>query len=136
MNRYLVLSLFAAFSHLQIKADYDCKVSLWRGESFSTLLPDEASHVEGSASGISVERGTLMPVRYLDDHKGLEYRTVADRAEAGSKSAGVHFATVTASPDAKPGEYRFGQLVVRVVDRVLPPAQEWIPVGTDLAKAL
>ena len=43
---------------------------------------------------------------------------------------------VTASPDAKPGEYRFGQLVVRVVDRVLPPAQEWIPVGTDLAKAL
>ena len=108
-----------------VRADYDCNVSLWRGESFSTLLPDEASHVSGSAPGISVVRGTLMPVRYLDNHRGLEYRTVADRAEAGSKSAGVHFATVTASPDAKPGEYRFGQLVVRVVDRVLPPAKEW-----------
>ena len=115
--------LFAVIS--PAKADYDCSVSLWRGESFSTLLPDEASHVSGSVPGISVVRGTLMPVRYLDKHKGLEYRTIADRAEAGSKSAGIHFATVTVSPDAEPGEYRFGQLVVRVVDRVLPPAKEW-----------
>ena len=107
------------------RADYDCRIALWRGESFSTLLPDEASHVSGSAPGISVVRGTLMPVRYLDNHRGLEYRTVADRAEAESRSAGVHFATVTASSDVKPGEYRVGQLVVRVVDHVLPPAKEW-----------
>jgi len=107
-------------------ADYDCAVKLWKGESFSTLLPDCACHVSGSAPGISVVRGTLMPVRYIADHSGgLEYRTVADRAVAGSKAAGVHFATVTAAPDARPGEYRFGQLVITVVDRVLPPAKDW-----------
>jgi len=106
-------------------ADYDCSVGLWRGESFSTLLPDEACHVSGSAPGVSVARGTLLPVRYLADHKGLEYRTLADRAVVGSSAPGVHFATVTASPDAKPGTYRFGQLVVTVVDRVLPPAKDW-----------
>ena len=117
--------LLAVLMAVSVLADYDCSVRLWRGESFSAILPDEASHVFGSAPGLSVVRGTLMPVRYLDNHRGLEYKTVADRALAGSSSAGVHFATVTASPDVKPGEYRFGQLRVTVVDRVLPPAKDW-----------
>jgi len=124
MNMTIRMALAAACLTGVVRADYDCSISLWRGESFSTLLPDHACHVSGSAPGISVVRGTLMPVRYLDSHRGLEYKTVADRAEAGSTAAGIHFATVTAAPGAKPGEYRFGQLVVTVVDRVLPPVKD------------
>ncbi|MGN0846720.1 MAG: DUF4091 domain-containing protein [Kiritimatiellia bacterium] len=113
---------------LTTRADYDCKVSLWRGESLAVLLPDEAHEVTEGAEGIDVARGTLLPVRYLDRARGgysLEYKTVADRAVFGSKAPGLHFATVTAAAEAKPGTYRFGQLVVTVVDRVLPSAAEW-----------
>ena len=125
MNIKRWLSVAAACLAGIAQADYDCEISLWRGESFSTLLPDAACHVTGSADGLSVVRGTLLPVRYLADHRGFEYKLAADRAAAGSPAAGIHFATVTASPDAKPGVYRFGQLVVTVVDRLLPPAKDW-----------
>ena len=123
MNIKRWLSVAAACLAGIAQADYDCEISLWRGESFSTLLPDAACHVTGSADGLSVVRGTLLPVRYLADHRGFEYKLAADRAAAGSPAAGIHFATVTASPDAKPGVYRFGQLVVTVVDREGNPVE-------------
>ena len=106
-------------------AGFDFKVSLWRGESLSAILPDECPDVAGCAPGISVEKGTLLPVRYNAEPRSLEYRTVADRAVYGSREPGIHFATITADASAKPGTYRFGQLVVTVIDRVLPPAKEW-----------
>ena len=109
---------FAAFG-------FDLQVSVWRGESASFLVSDEFPDVGGDAPGVTVRRGTLLPVRYNTCIGSLEYRYVADRAVYGSKDPGLHFATVTAAADAKAGEYRFGQLVVRVVDRVLPPPREW-----------
>ena len=104
---------------------YDLQVSVWRGESASFLVSDEFPDVGGSAPGVTVRRGTLLPVRYNTGIGSLEYRYVADRAVYGSKEPGLHFATVTAAAEAKAGEYRFGQLVVKVVDRVLPPPREW-----------
>ena len=104
---------------------FDFEVKLWRGESFSSVLPDSAPEITAGGDGIAVEKGTLLPVRYNVARDSLEYRYVADRAVYGSKEPGIHFVTVTASPDAKPGTYHFGQLVVTVVDRVLPPAKDW-----------
>ncbi len=115
----------AACGALAAVAGFDLKVSLWRGESLSVIVPDECPDVGVSTPGITVEKGTLLPVRYNAEPKSLEYRTVADRAVYGSKAPGIHFATITAAADAKPGTYRLGQLEVRVVDRVLPPAKEW-----------
>ena len=103
------------------------KVSLWRGESFSTILPDQCHETTGGSAGagVVVERGTLLPVRYNTEPNSLEYKFVADRAVYGSRQPGIHFATVTAGVGAKPGKYMFGQLEVTVVDHVLPPAAEW-----------
>ncbi|MBR4654115.1 MAG: DUF4091 domain-containing protein [Kiritimatiellae bacterium] len=120
-----IVALLALSAGLAANAAYDLKVSLWRGESLSVILPDECPDVGASAPGISVEKGTLLPVRYNAGPKSLEYRFVADRAVYGSKEPGIHFATITAAPDAKPGTYALGHLTVTVVDHVLPPAREW-----------
>ena len=114
----------AAFCAAGAAFGFDLRVTVWRGESHSFIVSDEYPDISGSAPGIEVRGGTLMPVRY-NAGDTLEYRTVADRAEYGSKAPGIHFATITVAPDAKPGEYRMGQLVVTVVDRVLPPPREW-----------
>ena len=121
----IALSGGIAILALAARADFDCQISLWRGESFSLILPDRSHEVTSGGEGVSVAQGTLLPVRYLPDYRGVEYKTVADRAVYGSKASGLHFATVTASADAKPGTYRFGQLTVKVIDRVLPPPSQW-----------
>ena len=107
----LALALCGAFA--AARGD-SMKVSVWRGESASFFVSDEYPEIGGEAPGVTVRRGTLLPVRYNEGVHSLSYRFKADRAVYGSKSAGLHFATVTAAADAKAGEYRFGQLVVRV----------------------
>jgi len=104
---------------------YNMRVTVWRGESTSVLVPDECPEIGGEAPGVTIRRGTLLPVRYNASAKSLEYRFIADRAVYDSKAAGLHFATIAAAPDAKAGEYDFGQLKVTVLDRVLPPPSEW-----------
>ena len=103
----------------------DMRVTVWRGESMSVFVSDEFPDIGGEALGVTVRRGTLLPVRYNSGVWSLEYKMKADRAVYGSKAPGLHFATVTAAPDAKAGEYDFGQLKVTVLDRVLPPPSEW-----------
>ena len=119
--------LFAvcAVASLAAMAGFDLKISLWRGESFSSVLPDECTEVRAGVKGVSVEKGTLLPVRYNVEPKSLEYKFVADRAVYGSKTPGIHFVTITAAADAQPGEYDFGSVKVTVLDRVLPPAKDW-----------
>ena len=104
---------------------YETEVKVWRGEKLAVLLLDGSHEISGSAPGIAVETGALMPVRYNKSARSLEYAFKADRAVVGSKDPGLGFAVVTASQDAKPGRYEFGQLVVTVLDRTLPPAGEW-----------
>ena len=100
-------------------------VKMWRGEKLAVLLSDEIHEIDGAAPGVSVETGTLLPVRYNNSSHSLEYSLKADRAVLGSKEPGRGFAVVAAAPDAKPGRYEFGQLVVTVLDRVLPQPREW-----------
>lgn len=107
------------------RADFNHEVTLWRGESLSTVLPDRAHELTSGGEGVDIDQGTLLPVRYLPNYRGFEYKFVADRAVYGSKESGLHFATITAARDAKPGTYHFGQLTVKVLDRVLPPPAAW-----------
>ncbi len=116
---------FAACGALAAVAGFDLKVKMWRGESLSVIVPDECHGISGTAPGLFVDKGTLLPVRYNVEPKSLEYKFVADRAVYGSKQPGIHFATISAAADAKPGEYDFGPLKVTVIDRVLPPAKDW-----------
>ena len=97
-------------------AGFDLQVKLWRGESLSVIVPDECPEISGSAPGVFVDKGTLLPVRYNVEPKSLEYKFVADRAVYGSRQPGIHFATISAAADAKPGVYSFGQLSVTVLD--------------------
>ncbi|MBR5548973.1 MAG: hypothetical protein IKU71_04505, partial [Kiritimatiellae bacterium] len=83
-------------------------VTVWRGESRSVFVSDEYPEIGGEAPGVTIRRGTLLPVRYNTSIKSLEYKFKADRAVYNSKAAGLHFATITAAPDAKAGEYDFG----------------------------
>ena len=127
------IALSVSLLAMAAMAGFDMQLSLWKGESFSEIVPDECPEIElGSRDGISIEKGTLMPVRYNDmkparqgGNKSLEYHVVADRAVYGSKAPGIHFVTVSVSPTAKPGDYEFGQLKVTVIDRTLPPAKDW-----------
>ncbi len=126
MNRLSRVALAFAMCCAGVAARGDVmSVTVWRGESSSFLVSDEFPEIGGEAQGVTVRRGTLLPVRYNTSIKSLEYRFVADRAVYGSKAAGLHFATVSAAADAKAGEYDFGQLKVKVLDRVLPPPSEW-----------
>ena len=101
---------------LAARADFDCEVALWRGETYSLSLPDRVHELTSGGEGVDIAQGTLLPVRYLPNYRGFEYKFVADRAVYGSKEPGLHFATVTVAADAKPGTYRFGQLTVKVID--------------------
>ena len=121
----LVTAIAACLLAGMTLADSFCRISLWRGETHSVVLPDASHEVSGTAPGLTLQLGTLLPVRYLEDNTAYEYRAVADRAVYGSKASGLHFATVTAAADARPGTYSFGHLVVTVLDRVLPPPSEW-----------
>ena len=104
---------------------YVMDVKVWRGEKLAVLLLDGSHEVFDCPPGISVEIGSLMPVRYNKSARSLDYAIKADRAVVGSKESGLGFAIVTASQDTKPGRYEFGQFAVTVLDRTLPPARDW-----------
>ena len=104
-------------------ARYD-GVAVWRGETFTKLLPDSVE-VGPMPDGISLKVGIAEPVRYLDRPGGTHYQYAADRVVWGSESVGLRVLSVTAAPDMKPGLYRCGAVDVTVLDRTLPPAKDW-----------
>ena len=119
------VALAAALAAASASQAFETKTTVWKGETLSIILPDECRVETGEKSGVSVETGTIRPVLYNATPKSLEYRIKADRAVLGSREPGIHFASIRAAPDAAPGEYAFGLLRVKVLDRTLPPPSEW-----------
>ena len=99
-------------------------VTVWRGETVTFILRDYLT-VGPAPEGLAVKTGTAKEVRYLDRPLGTHYRSVADRVVWGCDEPGVKVASVSAAADAQPGTYEVGDLRVKVLDRVLPPAKEW-----------
>ena len=99
-------------------------ITVWRGETAARRIHDHT--VLGKVpDGISIRSGTAHKVDYLTSWCGYEYRSAADRVVWGSDAPGPKFVEVKVPADAKPGEYVCGDLVVCVIDRVLPPPREW-----------
>ena len=105
-----------------VQAD-SCEVSVWRGETLATLVPDYTELGEAQ-EGLSVRRGVLHPVKYRTTPHGLQLSACYDRVEWDVEGAPC-VAEISVPRDAKPGVYKWGLMDIRVVDREMPPAREW-----------
>jgi len=122
----LVVCLATALAVVSLFAERRQLVTVWRGETSVFRVPDHLTvATEAAPAGLFLKVGVAEPVRYLDRHYGTHYAEVADRVVWGSEAIGPRFVSVTASPDLKPYSYVCGTLVVKVLDRVLPPAKDW-----------
>ena len=99
------------------------EISVWRGETLMTMVPDYTELV-AAPSGISVRRGVLRPVKYRTTPGSLQISECYDRVEWDVEGAPC-IAEISVPRDAKPGVYKWGLMDIRVVDRELPPAKEW-----------
>ncbi len=99
-------------------------LAAWRGETVSAWLPAGES-VGAAPSGFVVKTGVALGVKYAPKPKATERRVSLDRVVWGSKAEGPKVVQVQVPANAKPGSYAFGDVKLRVVDRVLPPAKDW-----------
>ena len=100
------------------------ELSAWRGETVTAKLP-AGEKVGRAPKGLAVKTGVLQDVRFVTAPKGKSYAVAADRVLWDAKMDGQRVVSVAVAADAKSGTYKFGDVKVRVVDRVLPPAKEW-----------
>lgn len=140
----LALPVACAFARTQ-------EIALWRGETQTFRLQDFA-HVSGEPpQGVVMRLGVLRDVDYRESPEAVRWQkasqeispieglkvdetlkplhryTVADRVDFSVAAAKccpriVEFA---AAREAKPGTYALGDVVLRIVDRELPPSKEW-----------
>ena len=118
------------------------ELAAWRGETVTAWVPtgekiECGSSGKGSLSiskkvsetkGIHVKMGVARDVKFVTKVGAFDYASVPDRVEWGRGALGSDLkrvVSVAVDADAQPGTYAFGDLKVRVVDRVLPPAKEW-----------
>lgn len=121
---YRMLALLSVLAAAFCVSARGFDVSMWRGETFATLVPDNVELGE-SPAGMDIRRGSLRPVKYRPSADSLQVNECYDRVDWGAASGGPTVVEITASADMKPGVYTCGDLNVRVVDRVLPPAKDW-----------
>ena len=99
-------------------------LAAWRGETVSAVLP--AGEIVGTApAGFVVKTGVAREVKYAPQPKAAERLSVADRVEWNSTASGPRVVQIQVPASANPGGYSMGDVKVRVVDRVLPPAKDW-----------
>ena len=120
MNRLLMT--FAAVGG--VFAAGAIELAAWRGETVSAWLPAGES-VGTVPAGFVVKTGVARDVKYAPKPKVTERLIAKDRVEWNSKAEGPKVVQVQVPADAKPGCYAIGDVKVRVVDQVLPPARDW-----------
>ena len=114
------------------------ELAAWRGETVTAWVPQGEKVVWAVKSsfskkgaeqkGIHVKTGVARDVKFVTKVGAFDYASVPDRVVWGQGALGAdakRVVSVTVDADAQPGAYEFGDLKVRVVDRVLPPAKEW-----------
>ena len=114
------------------------ELAAWRGETVTAWVPQGEKVVWAGKSsfskkgaeqkGIHVKTGVARDVKFVTKVGAFDYASVPDRVVWGQGALGAdakRVVSVTVDADAQPGAYEFGDLKVRVVDRVLPPAKEW-----------
>ena len=101
------------------------EVSVWKGETTVVRWMDACTLGTNAVSGVSLRFGTLKDVKFLEDPRGIVYRTAADRVAWDIDEVGPHILEIAAAPEVKSGVYHFGDLVLTVVDCILPPSKDW-----------
>ena len=100
------------------------EVSAWRGETLAALVEDFVEFGE-PPEGVSVRFGVLKSVKYAPAVRSLERKEVYDRVVWNADDEGPRVVEISVPADAKSGVYTCGQMNIRVIDRVLPPARDW-----------
>ena len=114
------------------------ELAAWRGETVTALVPPGEKIAWTGKSflfwdapapkGICVKLGVAHDVKFVTKVGAFDYASVPDRVVWGERAAAdeaKRVVSVSVAADAKPGTYEFGDMKLRVVDRVLPPAKEW-----------
>ena len=120
--RIFMLSVLAASAALGAFAR-TFEVAAWRGETVAARVPDFAE-MGAAPKGVAIRVGVLRPVRYVPSPYAVQILECYDRVEWGAED-GPRVVEIAVPADARPGTYDCGSLRLRVVDRVLPPPQEW-----------
>ena len=120
---FLLVFLFVVAAILPASAR-TVDFTLWRGETLTAILHDHAE-IGPAPQGIGVRLGVAKDVRYLEEPFETHYRSFADRVVWGCTDPGVRVVSLSADRGVKPGTYACGDLRIRVLDRVLPPPEEW-----------
>ena len=100
------------------------ELAAWRGETVDAWLPTGET-VGAAPAGFIVKTGVALDVKYAPKPKKPERATVKDRVVWGSKAEGPRVVEIQVPQVAKPGVYAIGDVKLRVVDHVLPPAKDW-----------
>jgi hypothetical protein len=100
------------------------EIAVWRGETRNAIVEDFAEIGE-PPQGITLKVGSLKSVKYAPQPNALERLEKLDRVVWGDNSSGYRVVEISVDKDMMPGTYEIGALVVRVIDRVLPPASQW-----------
>ena len=109
----------------------DFKVSAWRGETPSVLVPDYTELGE-SPAGLDVRCGVLRTVRYRPVLSELQVAECYDIVDWSTSSGGTpRIAEIKVPRTAKPGLYKWGLMDIEVVDRELPYADREIFLVLD-----
>ena len=132
MKKLLMVLCCAALSASAIE------LAAWRGETVTAWVPpgekiawagkSSLPRKDAAPKGIRVKTGVAHDVQFVTKVGAFDYASVPDRVTWGQGAIGdgaKRVVSVAVDADAKPGTYAFGDLKVRVVDRVLPPAKEW-----------
>lgn len=100
------------------------ELAAWRGETVSAWLPS-GEKTGNAPAGFVIKTGTAMGVMYATNPKTVAREIAKDRVVWGHSGPGAKVVQVQVPADAKPGDYVIGDVKLRVVDRVLPPAKNW-----------
>ena len=84
------------------------EVSVWKGETMVVRWMDACTLGTNVVSGVSLRSGTLKDVRFLEDPRGIVYRTAADRVAWDIDEVGPHILEIAVAPEARSGTYRIG----------------------------
>ena len=102
------------------------EVAAWRGETVAAIV-DDFAELDKAPEGINIKFGVMKPVKYAPKAGSLKRHEIYDRVvwDIDDDDTGPRVVEITVPENAKSGVYKCGNMNIRVVDRVLPPAKEW-----------
>ena len=87
------------------------------------ILPDDV-HPDEPKDGISFRYGSASEVRYLQSEETRQMASCLDKVTWDGGKGAHRWIEITVPEDAKPGWHYIGNLQVKVIDRVMPPAKD------------